>query len=428
MDIPCRGVEEEKEIEEAKALCISLRDQTLESLHSQSKISSSSRTTLHRLLSAELRFLSRLQSHHHHHGERPLTLNLGYLHSILRVLRHPSVRKVSRVCKPVASAHVDVVCTFRASPAWFFVSARNPSSLSWPGLRARVRSILAAARSADALKPSSVFLSFSRGLPGGEVPEGLAAEFGAAKLDDDGFFSGRVFEIKLVGAGHVGAAGVLVRPAAAAGDEEVLPGSGDDGRFASLVSSMTTDGGGSCLPHRSEEETADDVVNFDTTALVALVSGISNGGSQRLLEIPEAETRSKFKGNYDFVVAQAMSELEHPILAELGAFVVGKKGIICESVYSEFKELVMICGGPNEKLRADLLIKRLLIVRDSPSERVAGLPTTRKVAMKNKITFGTGDYWQAPTLTANMGFVRAISQIGMSLLTVEHRPRALIGD
>ncbi|XP_020260870.1 protein DETOXIFICATION 22-like isoform X2 [Asparagus officinalis] len=54
-----------------------------------------------------------------------------------------------------------------------------------------------------------------------------------------------------------------------------------------------------------------------------------------------------------------------------------------------------------------------LVVPDNPSERVAVLPTTRKIASKNKIVFGTGDYWHAPTLTANMGFVRAISQTGV---------------
>ena len=47
--------------------------------------------------------------------------------------------------------------------------------------------------------------------------------------------------------------------------------------------------------------------------------------------------------------------------------------------------------------------------------------------MKNKVVFGTGDHWHAPTLTANMGFVRAVSQSGMPLLTIKHRPRALIG-
>jgi hypothetical protein len=66
-------------------------------------------------------------------------------------------------------------------------------------------------------------------------------------------------------------------------------------------------------------------------------------------------------------------------------------------------------------------------VPDNSSVHMMDLPTTRKLAMKNKIVFGSGDHWRAPTLTANMGFVRAVSQSGMPLLTIEHRPHALIG-
>ncbi|XP_057446547.1 uncharacterized protein LOC130738543 [Lotus japonicus] len=171
-----------------------------------------------------------------------------------------------------------------------------------------------------------------------------------------------------------------------------------------------------------------DLVNFDTTALIALVSGISNGGTEKLLATPESELRQRFKGNYDFVVGQIMSELQNPIHVEFSRILCGKNGIICESVLTEFKELVLMCGGPNEKLRADKLINCLRVVPDDPSDRMMGLPTTRKLALKNKVVFGTGDQWHAPTLTANMAFARAVSQTGMSLSTIEHRPRALTGD
>ncbi|KAK5811426.1 hypothetical protein PVK06_026757 [Gossypium arboreum] len=125
---------------------------------------------------------------------------------------------------------------------------------------------------------------------------------------------------------------------------------------------------------------------------------------------------------------KAMSELQYPIHANLSAAVSGKRGIICESVLLESKELALMCGGANEKHRADQLLKCLLVVRDSPSEQLIGLPTTRKLALKNKIVFGTGDYWRAPTLTANMAFVRAVAQIGMSLFTIELSLRALTGN
>ena len=54
-----------------------------------------------------------------------------------------------------------------------------------------------------------------------------------------------------------------------------------------------------------------------------------------------------------------MSEIQNPIHVELGSIISGKLGIICESVHSEFKELVLMCGGPNEKFRADQLLKHL---------------------------------------------------------------------
>ncbi|KAG5007412.1 hypothetical protein AAZX31_09G146500 [Glycine max] len=171
-----------------------------------------------------------------------------------------------------------------------------------------------------------------------------------------------------------------------------------------------------------------DLVNFDTTSLIALVSGISNCGTEKLLATPESDMRQRFKGNYDFVIGQIMSEIQNPIHMEFGRILCGKNGLICESVLMEFKELVSMCGGPNEKLRSDRLINCLKVVLDTPSERMMDLPTTRKLALKNKVVFGTGDHWHAPTLTTNMAFVRAVSQTGMSLSTFEHRPRALPGD
>ncbi|XP_022743856.1 uncharacterized protein LOC111294730 [Durio zibethinus] len=132
-----------------------------------------------------------------------------------------------------------------------------------------------------------------------------------------------------------------------------------------------------------------DFINFDTTALIAVVSGISNGCAEELLNKPQVELQNRFKGNCEFVIAQAMSEILNPIHVDLRAAVSGKRGIICESVLSEFKELILMCGGANEKHRADHLLKCLLVVRDRPSERLIGLPTTRKLALKNKIVFGT---------------------------------------
>lgn len=55
----------------------------------------------------------------------------------------------------------------------------------------------------------------------------------------------------------------------------------------------------------------EDIINFGTTALIALVSGISNGCTEKLLAAPEYELRERFKSNYEFVIAQVCN-LSYP--------------------------------------------------------------------------------------------------------------------
>lgn len=60
----------------------------------------------------------------------------------------------------------------------------------------------------------------------------------------------------------------------------------------------------------------DDLINFDTTALIAIVSGISNGGTDQLLAAPEAEMGLRFKGNYKFVIAQVINNLFYVMITK----------------------------------------------------------------------------------------------------------------
>ncbi|KAL1356246.1 hypothetical protein HN51_008248 [Arachis hypogaea] len=357
------------------------------------------------------------------------------------------------------------------------------------GLKLRVEQVLAAARSTLSLRPSSVILFFANGLDN-HVRKKLWDNFAASEIGlQFSVFSSVALEetegdwINVIARSYKDACVLEIDPAV---DKEVGSNTSCNGHGSSADSSQlelsvakaetqvhlleenakklglsvqeaeirsepskenadTNLGDTFCsivmgmkqnsFNNRNSESTEPEnlscegnLVNFDTTALIAFVSGISNGGTKKLLATPESELRQRFKGNYDFVLGQVMSELESPIHVQFGKILYGKTGIICESVNTEFKELVLMCGGPNEKLRAEKLINCLRVVPDTPSERMMSLPTTRKLALKNKIVFGTGDHWHAPTLTANMAFVRAVSQTGMSLYTIEHRPRALTGD
>ncbi|KAK4567364.1 hypothetical protein RGQ29_003250 [Quercus rubra] len=448
----------EEEVELAKERCKGVIDR-IERLG----VSQSCRRTLLRLALSDLNFLTRSSS--------TSSLNIGHLEAIVHILQQPFITGVSRVCKPISSPlhHLDIVCTLNTNPVWIIVSDRNPTYISWDsspkkktkGLKFRLQQLLTLARSSTTLKPSSIILFFSNGLHCNTfIREKLREEFGASEIeldfsvfDFDYYFSddsdGEWVNVNVLGRSYRGACVLEIKVVGGGDDDD-----DDDISVLSAVKGSTTVA--SVVPKLSELA-ADtfcslisglkifpsqlktklemrgllaegDLVNFDTTALIALVSGISNGCTQKLLATPESELRQRFKGNYTFVIGQVMSEIQNPIHVELGSIISGKLGIICESVHSEFKQLVLMCGGPNEKFRADQLLKHLTVVADSPSQRVMGLPTTRKLALKNKVVFGTGDYWHAPTVTANMAFVRAISQTGMSLFTIEHRPRALTGD
>lgn len=439
-----------------------------------STITASCKTTLLRLANSELSFLSRpsLSS-----ASSSFSCNVGYIEAIVHILEQPYISGVSRVCKPIPlwskiscrerndtqcqTTHIDIVCSLHKKPAWFIVSDRNPKYIPWDGLgrnkglKMRIEQVVNAARSSQALKPAFVVLFFANGLEN-VIREKLIKdfEFREFKLDFSHFEF--VFAdasegewINVLGKSYHGACILVMdidkspRVCRSVDNAVQLSSTGVDKEFTEKYKEAVSRSSFHSLIQEMEEWPLDvkdeqsgridllrdeDLVNFDTTALIATVSGISNGGAEKLLAAPENELRLRFKNNTTFVISQALSEIKSPIHAELNCTLSAKKGVACDSVHSEFMELVSMCGGANEQIRANQLLKRLKIVPDSPSLRLMSLPTTRKLALKNKVTFGTGDFWGAPTLTANMGFVRAVWQTGMSLLTVEHRPRALIGD
>ncbi|KAK1388090.1 DUF1308 domain-containing protein [Heracleum sosnowskyi] len=455
-------------MEEAKRRCMSVEQSVEKNLK---KLNTCCKQTLLRLIRSELSFLSRFQCH----NSSPLSVNIGHLEAVVHILKHPCISGVSRVCKPiprsclggdadtnnnVKGVYVDIICTLGGHPVWFLVSDRNPKYIYWHGnpskaLKIRIQHLLDAASSCVSLRPSSIILFFSNGLRD-DVSQGLRNQFAAVdcKMDFSSFHFGfsedlqgdwvhvlarsyqkaSLLEIKVERLANSSSfcsnqtLCAVARPQISASGQKMFGNFDSFHSFVSLMdlSVMNAKNPGPVLLDHSLSTSA--LINFDTTALIAIVSGISNGCIEKLLATPENELRSRFKGNYDFVIAQVMSEVQNPIHMELGGVVSGKGGIICKTVCSEFKELVSMCGGPNEKSRAKHLLEHLIIVPDSPSTRMMSLATTRKLALKNKIVFGTGDSWHAPTLSANMAFVRAVSQTGMSLLTMEHRPRALTGD
>ncbi|KAF3327929.1 hypothetical protein FCM35_KLT06535 [Carex littledalei] len=415
-------------------------------IRNSSKLSTELQAPLKSLIQAELAHLSR-RLVHCDGSNLSLCSNVGYLSAVCHVIHHPEIQSVSAVSTHVGSniaIHVDIMCSFRRDPTWVFVSDRNPSYVSWAGspcgkdkvLRDRVESAIVAASGAGALRPSKLLFVFARGLEE-EVRNKFLHEFGAVESDfadglevvfdemDDEWLgisddSKRLLNYK---AFEIQIDAVRVKNVSI---DDINVSIGEIMALTDLDLSFTFDS--LTLTTSPCNDGLGNVINFDTTALIAMVSGISNGDAERLIEASPEKMREKYKSNYEFVIGQAKSELEQPILEEVNAILAGKKGIVCQSALEEFKELVSKCGGPAEKHRATELVKKLVVVPDNPSERVMNLQTTGKVDPKNKIIFGTGDHWRAPTLTAKKNVVRAIAQTGMSLLTIVHRPRALTGQ
>uniref|UniRef100_A0ACD5U587 Uncharacterized protein n=1 Tax=Avena sativa TaxID=4498 RepID=A0ACD5U587_AVESA len=269
--------------------------------------------SLLRLVAAELRFLN---STNHPDPARPLSSNLPHLGALHLLLTHPAVRSPSRLT-PLPG--VDFACAFRSHSAWVLLSGRNPSGFRWvprQGLRSRVAVVLDAARSAPpATRPEKLLLAFSRGVSA-DIECGLVEEFGAVEVellseflgdteddkDEDGWVSVsfhpdeamrsfRAFEIDIVDCGG----GEVLSPPPPQ-DVKLEVGSEDtlEGCFADFLGKMRMD--------------LMELVNLDTTALVAIVSGISNGGVGKLMTAPEAETRGRFKCNYKFVMDQVLKE------------------------------------------------------------------------------------------------------------------------
>lgn len=252
------------------------------------------------------------------------SVNIGHLESVVRILQLPSITGVSRVCKPIplpiGGVHVDIVCTLGKVPVWIIVSDRNSRYISWSGdrhgskgLRSRIQQVLAAAHSTTTLKPSSVILFFANGLPS-SIYEKLNDEFGAVYFDFFGLdsdFAMLDFDcdesveeewVKVVRTrSYKEAVSVEIKlvdrcDSLASPEPEVVVQAevaelSQKDAFSSVISSMRLLG-------------EDCFINFDTTALIALVSGISNGCAERILYMPEIELEEKFKGNTVFVIAQ----------------------------------------------------------------------------------------------------------------------------
>ena len=153
-------------------------------------------------------------------------------------------------------------------------------------------------------------------------------------------------------------------------------------------------------------------VNLDITTLMALVSSLSNGNCN-------------FRFEDEVLNLQAEEERAEPILPVLNSFMQGKQLYVCKSAVDNFKSILTMIGGVNEKERAKDLLCKVKIVDDCPSQRALGLMDSARIKERSRIIFGSGDSLKAKTTTANRSFIRAAHDQGVDFSVFLHSSRAL---
>ncbi|KAI0984175.1 hypothetical protein GJ496_001130 [Pomphorhynchus laevis] len=155
------------------------------------------------------------------------------------------------------------------------------------------------------------------------------------------------------------------------------------------------------------ERYSHDRVNLDVSTMIALVTELTHGGhiykfDESNLEIPAALERAT------------------RLLPVIHNFLKDKEMVACRTALDEFQEIVTVVGGPNERKRADELLKRVTIVEDQPSERAMALAESARVRNRTKIIFGTGDTLRIITSTSNTSFLRSAAQQGARFAVYVH--------
>ncbi|XP_014207699.1 UPF0415 protein C7orf25 homolog isoform X2 [Copidosoma floridanum] len=154
------------------------------------------------------------------------------------------------------------------------------------------------------------------------------------------------------------------------------------------------------------------ILNLDVSTLLGYVTNMTNG-------------RVNYKYLETLLTRQAECERCRPLKHILDSLFQDKKLLVCQTAYDNFKSIVNLIGGPNEKNRTDELISRVTIVNDVPQGRVMQLCLGGKIKMRSRLIFASGENNKCITVSANEGFVRAARMQGVECVVFIHEPRSL---
>lgn len=156
----------------------------------------------------------------------------------------------------------------------------------------------------------------------------------------------------------------------------------------------------------------DEKIFLDITTMLVHVSDVCNGGCD-------------FEFQEKILAEQAAAERSKSALDSILPYMEGKTLITCQSALDDYKGIVDLLGGEDEKARAQILINQLTIVPDCVSRKFGVLAESGQIKGRSKIIFGSADMLRCDILTSNEGFVRAAAGQGIHIPAMLHEPRAL---
>lgn len=150
-------------------------------------------------------------------------------------------------------------------------------------------------------------------------------------------------------------------------------------------------------------------LNLGVTTLIAYVSSLTNGGTNYNFETEVLKQHAEW-------------ELARPVKPILDNLFQGRELYCCKTAADNFKNILDTLGGHGEKIRGEEFLKRIKIVEDKPTSK---LKPGGKIKERSLAIFGTGEYLQAVTVTANHAFVRSAMNQGVYFAVFLHESRAL---
>ena len=158
-----------------------------------------------------------------------------------------------------------------------------------------------------------------------------------------------------------------------------------------------------------------DKVNLDVTTMLSYCTNLTHG----------SETLNWESQKFNFIANQAQDERKSKVKPIIDGYLENKKLIITQTALNEFNGIINKVAGPQENIRAQNLIKICEIIDDNPSDESLLLPVSSKMSDRSVNIFGTADRLNIPTVTGNIGFVRAAGQNGVDYCVLTHEPRVL---